>query len=50
MVVLRTALPKGHLWNSICSLLEQAGYGPKLTDERSYVVKSRDPDLETAAL
>jgi ATP phosphoribosyltransferase len=46
LVVLRTALPKGHLWNSVCSLLEQAGYGPKLSDERSYVVKSRDPDLE----
>jgi len=44
--VLRAALPKGHLWTSVCSLLEQAGYGPKLSDERSYVVKSRDPDLE----
>ncbi len=44
--MLRAALPKGHLWTSVCSLLEQAGYGPKLSDERSYVVKSRDPDLE----
>jgi len=46
LVVLRAALPKGHLWSSISSLLEQAGYGSKLSDERSYTVKSRDPDLE----
>lgn len=46
MGVLRVALPKGHLWVSIKDLLDQAGYGLRVRDERSYLVGSNDPELE----
>lgn len=41
------ALPKGHLWDDVKSLLNQAGYGLALKDERSYLIKSNDPELDT---
>ncbi len=40
------ALPKGHLWNDVKSILNQAGYGLELRNERSYSVKSNDPELD----
>ncbi len=46
MVYVRIALPKGHLWSSTKSLLDQAGYDIRLPDERSYTAYSNDPELE----
>jgi len=46
MAVLRVALPKGHLWEGVQSILNQAGYGLRLKDARSYSVSSNDPELE----
>jgi ATP phosphoribosyltransferase len=46
MAVLKMALPKGHLWGYTKELMDKAGYGLRLESERSYVVKSNDPDIE----
>jgi len=46
MPILKMALPKGHLWESVKSLLNQAGYGLKVKSERSYIVFSNDPEIE----
>ncbi|MEM3736792.1 MAG: ATP phosphoribosyltransferase [Candidatus Bathyarchaeia archaeon] len=46
MGILRFALPKGHLWARVKDLLDQAGYGLRVKDERSYLVGSNDPELE----
>ncbi|MEM2914887.1 MAG: ATP phosphoribosyltransferase [Candidatus Bathyarchaeia archaeon] len=45
-MALKMALPKGHLWNDVKSILNQAGYGLELKNERSYSVKSNDPELD----
>ncbi|MEM2896951.1 MAG: ATP phosphoribosyltransferase, partial [Candidatus Bathyarchaeia archaeon] len=46
MAMLKMALPKGHLWESVRSLLNQAGYGLRIKGERSYIVFSNDPEIE----
>jgi len=45
MNVLRVALPKGHLWSQVSALINQAGYGLTLKNERSYLINSNDPEL-----
>jgi len=45
MPCLKVALPKGHLWESVLSLLEFAGYRPRLRGERSYTLETVDPEL-----
>lgn len=44
-LTLKMALPKGHLWSEVKSILNQAGYGLVLKDERSYSIKSNDPEI-----
>ncbi len=46
MSTLRVALPKGHLWNSVKSLLDRSGYNIIIRGERSYRAESRDHELE----
>ncbi len=46
MPTLKMALPKGHLWDVVANLLDQAGYRISVKAERSYGVDSRDRDLE----
>ncbi|MFH1327508.1 MAG: ATP phosphoribosyltransferase [Candidatus Bathyarchaeota archaeon] len=46
MTVLKLALPKGHLWDNVENLLNRAGYGLTVGGERSYMVKSNDPELQ----
>jgi ATP phosphoribosyltransferase len=46
MTILKMALPKGHLWENVNTLLNQAGYGLKIKSERSYIVFSNDPEIE----
>ena len=46
MAVLKMALPKGHLWSQVKALMDRAGYGLRVESERSYVVKSNDPEIE----
>ncbi|MEM3522154.1 MAG: ATP phosphoribosyltransferase, partial [Candidatus Bathyarchaeia archaeon] len=46
MAILKMALPKGHLWKSVNTLLNQAGYGLRIKSERSYIVFSNDPEIE----
>jgi len=46
MPALKMALPKGHLWDVVRNLLEQAGYRISVKAERSYGVDTRDRDLE----
>ncbi len=46
MPVLKVALPKGHLWDGVKNLLNQAGYELRVRSERSYLVYSNDPELE----
>jgi ATP phosphoribosyltransferase len=46
MAILKVALPKGHLWNKVKELMDQAGYGLNVRSERSYLVNSNDPELE----
>ncbi|MFQ5762602.1 MAG: ATP phosphoribosyltransferase [Candidatus Bathyarchaeia archaeon] len=46
MKILRVALPKGHLWRAVSGLLDQAGYGLRLRNQRSYYAESNDPELE----
>jgi len=46
MDVLRIALPKGHLWSQVSDLINQAGYGLTLRNERSYLISSNDPELK----
>jgi len=44
--VIKLALPKGHLWDDVKSLLNQAGYGLNVEDERTYLISCNDSDLE----
>ncbi|MGQ9640030.1 MAG: ATP phosphoribosyltransferase [Candidatus Bathyarchaeia archaeon] len=46
MPSLKMALPKGHLWEAVKGLLDQAGYNLSVKGERSYRVESRDRDLD----
>ena len=46
MPVLKVALPKGHLWDNVKTLLNQAGYELKILSERSYLVGCNDPEIE----
>lgn len=46
MVLIRMALPKGHLWDDTEDLLNEAGYTPNLRDPRSYLVKTNDPEIQ----
>jgi ATP phosphoribosyltransferase len=43
--VLKIVLPKGHLWNQVIELINQAGYGLTLKNDRSYLINSNDPEL-----
>lgn len=45
-MIIRMALPKGHLWNDTEDLLDEAGYTPNLRDPRSYLVKTNDPEIQ----
>jgi len=46
MVSIKLALPKGHLWSSVKNLLDRAGYGLRAAGERSYSIRSNDPEIE----
>jgi ATP phosphoribosyltransferase len=46
MRVLKIALPKGHLWDAVKALLDRSSYNPSIKGERSYMVESRDLELE----
>ncbi len=46
MAVLKMAIPKGHLWSHVKNLLDRAGYDLRLEGERSYIVRSNDPEIE----
>jgi len=46
MVLVKIALPKGHLWDDTKRLLDEAGYNPDLRDPRSYLVKTNDPEIQ----
>ncbi|MEM4699766.1 MAG: ATP phosphoribosyltransferase [Candidatus Nezhaarchaeales archaeon] len=46
MALIKVALPKGHLWAPVKSLMDRAGYGLRLESERSYFVHSNDPEVE----
>lgn len=45
MPYLQIAVPKGHLWDNVISILDFAGYHPRLTGERSYSLETADPEL-----
>jgi len=46
MSLINMVLPKGHLWSDTKSLLDRAGYNPRLRDPRSYVVDTNDPEIQ----
>jgi len=46
MVLIKMALPKGHLWEDTKRLLNEAGYNLNLRDPRSYLVKTNDPEIQ----
>ena len=40
------ALPKGHLQETVFSILDLAGYKPKIEGQRSYFIRCADPEIQ----
>lgn len=43
---LEIALPKGHLQETVFSILDLAGYKPKIESQRSYFIRCADPEIQ----